>query len=173
MLAQGAVVTSFGLALATLSRRLGRAIAVSAASYAVVAFGWVIVVELGAVSSVLSWLGLFGPGDQEASQFFSLIAASGCPLAAQLAPIQSIDLTGALTRYAFYVGHVIVLLFTIGVALMFLGLTLATFNRAMGRMPERRLRAPGESGRSNQRTGRMHPRPLRDRLSWHGRAPEL
>ena len=57
MLAQGAVVTSFGLALATWMRRVGRAIAASVASYAVIAFGWLVLLELGVVSSILSWLG--------------------------------------------------------------------------------------------------------------------
>jgi hypothetical protein len=142
MLAQGAVVTSFGLALATWMRRVGRAIAASVACYAVVAFAWLVLVEAGVVSEVLSWLGAFEKYDQDALQFHALIAASISPLGAQIAPSQSVSWAESLSRYAFYIGHVIVLLFTIGVALLFLGLTLATFNRSMGRMPERARRAP-------------------------------
>jgi hypothetical protein len=142
MLAQGAVVTSFGLTLATWMRRIGRAIAVSVASYAFIAFAWLVSLELGVLPSILWWLGFFERRDQDSLQFYSVIEASICPLGAQLAPFQSVYWPGALSRYAIYIGHVIVLLITIGVAFLFLGLTLATFNRSMGRMPERPRRAP-------------------------------
>ncbi len=141
-LAQGAVVTSFGLALATWMRRLGRAIAASVAAYALVAFGWLICLELGAIPGILSWLELVARDDQDAWRFFTTIEASISPLGAQITPFQSLEWAAALSRYAFYIGHVIVLLFTMGVAFLFLGLTLATFNRSMGRMPERPCRVP-------------------------------
>ena len=51
LLAQGAVVTSVGLALATWIRRVGRAVAVSVTCCAVFAFGWIILVELGVPDS--------------------------------------------------------------------------------------------------------------------------
>ena len=79
-------MTSFGLALATWMRRLGRAIAASVACYAFIAFGWIVSIELGVVSGILSWLGLFGRDDQDASQFYSLIEASICPLGRQITP---------------------------------------------------------------------------------------
>ncbi len=142
LLAQGAVVTSVGLALATWMRRLGRAMAVSVTAYAMIAFGYIVPLELGAFSGMLSWLGLITPGDHEAQEFYELIAASICPLGGQVITFQSLNFPAALTRHAFYVGHVILLLFMIGVALLFLGMTLATFNRAMGRMSERPRRAP-------------------------------
>ena len=170
-LAQGAVVTSFGLALATWMRRLGRAIAVSVATYSVIAAGWLVAMELDLLESTLSWLGLFAPGDQDASQFFTMIAASICPLGAQITPFMSVRTGAALSRYAFYVGHVIVFLFMLGVALLFLSLTLATFNRSMGRMPERRRRAlkrprklqAARGPHAPATTSRNHP----------GRIPEL
>jgi ABC-type transport system involved in multi-copper enzyme maturation permease subunit/Na+-transporting methylmalonyl-CoA/oxaloacetate decarboxylase gamma subunit len=141
-LAQGAVITSFGLALATWMRRVGRAIAASVAVYAVIAIGWVISIELDIVPDTLSWLGLLAPNDNDADLFFSLIGASLCPFGAQLAPFQSVDWPDAANRNAFYIGQVIVFLLTMGLAFVFLGLTLATFNRSMGRMSERRRRAP-------------------------------
>ena len=52
LLAQGAVVVSVGLALATWIARLGRAVAVSVASYAFVAFGWLLVVEMEIVDEL-------------------------------------------------------------------------------------------------------------------------
>jgi hypothetical protein len=140
LLAQGAVVTSFGLALATWMRRVGRAIAVSVASYVVIAFGWLVSVEL--LPSALSWLGLFGSNDQDSAEFYAMVAAGLCPAGAQLIPFLSLMLDASVIRYAFYIGHVIVFLTTIGIALFLLGLTLATFNRSMGRMPVGRRRAP-------------------------------
>ncbi len=142
LLAQGAVVTSVGLALATWMRRLGRAMAVSVTAYALVAFGYIVPLELGVCSGILSWLGLIRPGDEEAQGFYELISAAICPLGGQITTFQSTTLPATLTRQAFYIGHVILLLFMIGVALLFLALTLATFNRAMSRMSERPRRAP-------------------------------
>ncbi len=142
MLAQGAVVTSFGLALATWMRRLGRAIAASVACYAAVAFGWIVLIELEIVPGILSWFGLIGNNDHEAWLFYSMLAATFCPFGAQMAPSLSVSWGSLLTRYAFHAGTVVALLITIGVAFLFLGLTLATFNRSMGRMTERSRRAP-------------------------------
>ncbi len=138
-LAQGAVVVSFGLALATWMRRVGRAIAVSVASYAIIGVGWLISLELEFTATLLGNLGLIRA---ESWEFVTMIEASIYPAGAQIGPFQSVHLDAALERYAFYVAHVIVLLFMIGVALLFLALTLATFNRSMGRMPERSRRAP-------------------------------
>ena len=178
MLAQGAVVTSIGLALATWMRRLGRAIAASVAIYAVIALGWLVLLELDVVADTLSWLGLIRDADQDAELFLTIIAFSLCPLGAQIAPFSSLNWAAALSRYAFYIGNVIVLFFTIGVALLFLGLTLATFNRSMGRMPERRRRAAGiATGPSGARAAHTRTRAARagfgpaQRLSWS--APEV
>ena len=52
------MVTSFGLALATWMRRVGRAIAISVASYVTIAFGWFLFLEMDVVTSLLTWLGL-------------------------------------------------------------------------------------------------------------------
>ncbi len=173
MLAQGAVVTSFGLALATWMRRVGRAIAASVASYAVLTFCWFLLLEMEVVSGTLSWFGLFKPDDLDADRFFTMIAASLCPLAAQITPLQSLLWADALSRYAFYIGHVIVLLLTIGVAFLFLGLTLATFNRSMGRMPERRRRAPRPPRQLRAARGRTRLQPVRQRLFWPGSTLEM
>jgi ABC-type transport system involved in multi-copper enzyme maturation permease subunit len=153
MLAQGAVVTSFGLALATWMRRIGRAIAVSVATYAIIAFGWIIPLELEVFSNALVWLGMLHPGDEDAGIFVSLIAVSVCPLGAQIAPLESERWASAVSRYAFYVGHVIVLLLAIALGFLILGLTLATFNRSMGRMSERRRRAPRPPRTARQARG--------------------
>ncbi len=145
LLVQGAAVTSVGLALATWMRRLGRAVAVSVASYAFVAFGWIILLELGIVTPLLSWLGLFGPDDHQAENFFAEVLASACPLGGQLFPFETATGPASQSRVAVYMGQVVVLLATLVFALLVLGLTLVTFDRCVGRMPERPRRAPRPS----------------------------
>jgi hypothetical protein len=141
-LIQGAAVTSVGLALATWMRRLGRAVAVSVASHAFVAFGWLIVFELQIPTPLMVWLGLFGPDDHNANNFFSIILASACPFGGQYFPFATERPLVSESRMAFYLGLVVVLLATLLFALLVLGLTLVTFDRCMGRMPERPRRAP-------------------------------
>jgi hypothetical protein len=80
---------------------------------------------------------------------FRLIGLITCPLGALLGPLESLTWSLALERDAFYIEVVIAFLITVGIALLILGLTLVTFNRSMGRMPERVRRGP------------LRPRPLR------------
>ena len=61
LLAQGAAVTSFGPALATWVARIGRAVAISVASFAALAFGWLVVLEMGVLTDLLVWAGLVDP----------------------------------------------------------------------------------------------------------------
>jgi ABC-type transport system involved in multi-copper enzyme maturation permease subunit len=142
LLVQGAAVTSVGLAMATWMRRLGRAVAVSVASYAFVAFGWIILLELEIVTPLLIWLGLFAPGDRPAESFFAEILASACPIGGQLMPLDAMSPPASEDRGAFYLGLVLVILATLLFALLMLGATLVTFNRCLGRMPDRPRRAP-------------------------------
>ena len=142
LLVQGAAVTSVGLALATWMRRLGRAVAVSVASYAFVAFAWIILLESQIVTPLLTWLGLFGPDDQQAEMFFLRVLLSACPLGGQFLLFETASWPPSQSRVAFYLGLVIVILATLLFALVVLGLTLVTFDRCMGRMPERPRRAP-------------------------------
>jgi ABC-type transport system involved in multi-copper enzyme maturation permease subunit len=156
LLAQGAVIAGVGLALATWIRRIGRAVAVSVASYSFVAFGWLVLLEMGVVTGVLSWFGFFQPDDHNAEQFVAQIAAIACPLGGQMFPFEIIDMAPGESRLriAFYLGETVVFLVTILIALVILALTLATFDRCMGRASERPLLAPRSSGRAAKR-----PRP--------------
>ncbi len=157
LLVQGAAVTSVGLALATWMRRLGRAVAVSVASYAFVAFGWLILLELEILTPLLVWLGVFRPNDQNAEMFFTVVLASACPLGGQLFPFETAAGPGSQSRPTFYLGLVIVILATLLFALLVLGLTLVTFDRCMGRMPERPRRAPQPSRHAHGPRG-LHAR---------------
>jgi ABC-type transport system involved in multi-copper enzyme maturation permease subunit len=142
LLAQGAVVTSMGLALATWIGRVGRAMVVSVASYALVAFGWVVLLEIGIISWIFEWFRLVDPSHRETESFLDTILVSVCPIGGQVAPLVSANGSTVQDRIAGYLGHLIVLLATLGLALLVLGLTLVTFDRCVGRVPERPRRAP-------------------------------
>jgi len=142
LLAQGAVVASVGLALATWFRRLGRAVAMSVASYSLVAFGWLVLLEMGPITAVLSWLGFFSPDDHNAEQFVAQLAAIACPLGGQILPFEITTFSLDDSRIAGYIGETVVILVTILIALVILALALATFDRCLGRAPERPRRAP-------------------------------
>jgi ABC-type transport system involved in multi-copper enzyme maturation permease subunit len=142
LLAQAAVVTSVGLAFATWIARVGRAVAMSVASYAFLAVGWLVILELDIVTGALSGFGLLDQNDQNTEQFLGLIAASFCPFGGQISTYLSADMLQPVDRNAFYSGQVIVLLVLLGFAVTVLGITLVTFDRCMGRMPERPRRAP-------------------------------
>jgi ABC-type transport system involved in multi-copper enzyme maturation permease subunit len=142
-LVQGAVVTSLGLLLATWIRRLGRAVAASVTLYALFALGWVILLEIG-----VELVAMFGTGlgllqnDPGAEEFFAMILASGCPLGGQFLPSMLIELPATESRGAFYIGLIVVALVTLLLALVMLSLALVSFDRCMGRVPERPRRAP-------------------------------
>ena len=64
----------------------------SVACYALVAFGWLVSLELDVVASITLLARVSSADDQEAWQFFTMIEASICPLGAQLAPFLSVHL---------------------------------------------------------------------------------
>jgi ABC-type transport system involved in multi-copper enzyme maturation permease subunit len=140
LLAQGALVTSIGLALATWIRRVGRAVAVSVTCWAAFSFGWVILIELGA--PILVSLGLVTTDDRASAEFIAEVLAAACPFGSQIITFETSSWPPGQSRIAFYVGAIIVLLATIGLALVVLAMALATFNRCAGRVSERPRRAP-------------------------------
>jgi hypothetical protein len=153
LLAQGAVIASVGLALATWFRRLGRAVAVSVASYSCVAFGWLVLLEMGLITAVLSWLGLFRPDDHNTEQFVAELASMACPLGGQIVPFEITSSPLGDSRVAGYFGETVVILVTILIALVILALTLATFDRCLGRaseFPRRALQSPRRSRSKKQ-----------------------
>ena len=140
LLAQGAVVTSVGLALATWIRRVGRAVAVSITCCAAFAFGWIIIVE--SIPQYLAATGTMTANDRETVEFFAEIIASACPAGGQILTFTTSSWLPAQSRAAFYIGQIIVLLATVLFALVTVAATLLTFDRSVGRMSERPRRAP-------------------------------
>jgi ABC-2 family transporter protein len=140
LLAQGAAVTSVGLLLATWIRRVGRAVAVSVTSYACFAFGWVFLIEIG--QAILDALGLWRDNNLGSAEFFVEVIGAACPFGGQFFTFETASWPAGESRLAFYIAQVIVLLATIGFALLVLALTLLTFDRCVGRVSERPRRAP-------------------------------
>jgi ABC-type Na+ efflux pump permease subunit len=139
-LAQGAAVVSVGLALATWVRRVGRAIAMSVTIFACMAFGWIFVVELG--PEILVQAGLVPANDRGSIEFIAQVVATACPLGGQLCTFATSSWSAGQSHVAFYVAQLMVLLATVGFALIVLALTAVTFDRCAGRVPERPRRAP-------------------------------
>jgi len=139
LLAQGAAVISVGLALATWSRRVGRAVAMSVTAYALVAFISPILIEIS--PEVLIGLGLFARGDQASMEFFTEVVVTACPFGGQLVTAMTASFPTSQSRWALYIGQVIVLLATLGFSLIVLALTIATFDHCAGRVSERPRRA--------------------------------
>jgi ABC-type transport system involved in multi-copper enzyme maturation permease subunit len=140
LLAQGAVVTSVGLALATWIPRVGRAVAVSVTSCAFFAIGWVPLIEVG--GEILVDVGLWPESDVRTLEFLMYVVGAACPMGGQYFTFVTASWPAADSRLSLYIAQVIVLLATIGIALGVLALTLLTFDRCVGRMSERPRRAP-------------------------------
>ena len=80
--------------------------------------------------------------DPGAEEFFTMILASACPLGGQFLPSMLMELPADESRGAYYIGLVVVALATLLLALVMLALALLSFDRCMGRVPERPRRAP-------------------------------
>jgi ABC-type transport system involved in multi-copper enzyme maturation permease subunit len=156
MLVQGAVVTSLGLALATWSPRVGRAVAVSVVSFVLFAFGWPVFLETGIVTELLTWLGVLQGSNSD--NFVEIVLLTLCPLGAQFGTFVTANMLPEESRGAFYAAEIILFLVTLLVALSLLALTLSTFDRAMGRVPERARRVRREPRRMGL-IHRKHGRP--------------
>jgi hypothetical protein len=156
LLAQGAVVASVGVALATWSRRIGRAVAVSVTCFAVVSFVSPILLEIG--PDLLIGLGFLEPNDHVSAEFVVYILGTACPFGGQCFTFETVAWPAEMSRGAFYIGQLILLLATLAFALILLAVTMGTFNRCVGRASERPRRAPRLPDRM-ARPPRLHVRP--------------
>jgi ABC-type transport system involved in multi-copper enzyme maturation permease subunit len=122
ILAFGAALTSLGLALATWTPRLGRAVAATVAVYLVVTVGWLFLV--GAITANVS--GTFAPGLASGSPFFGTIF----PLIQMQGknPTEWVECVSWLIFWIHFYGVI---------AAVLLAATLASFDRCLGRIPDR------------------------------------
>jgi ABC-type transport system involved in multi-copper enzyme maturation permease subunit len=135
-LVHAAAVTSFGLTLATWLKRTGVAVAVSVSAFVVISIGLIPLVE-SVLRSLLNWRALQSgrpTNDQINALLESLLALS--PLGGQVIPFQMLSNVWNNERDLSWKFLLIELAFVAVVAVVFLGLTLLTFNRCMGRMNE-------------------------------------
>jgi ABC-type transport system involved in multi-copper enzyme maturation permease subunit len=135
-LATGAVVASLGLLLATWFKRPGRAMAVNASVYIILSVGWVFAIELVLVV-VLEWLGYKIDGGRDDWIWLVYGLLSLCPLGGQMAPSEMILFQHRLPRLRYWAFAGVSVLAMFALAAVLLGLTLLTFNRCLGRCPER------------------------------------
>jgi hypothetical protein len=89
--------------------------------------------------------------------FIVEIVGTACPIGGQLFTFETASWPAVQSRGAFYIGQVIMLLMTLGFALIMLALTIATFNRCVGRASERPRRAPRPPRRAAEHRG-LHVR---------------
>ena len=157
LLAQAAAVTSVGLAMATWSRRIGRAVAVSVTAYLFLAFGLLILLEVG--HEILVATGLVT--DRATAEFLVYVVAGACPFGGQLMTFQTAMWPAPESRGALYMGEVIVILALAAFALVVLAMTMASFNRCVGRASDRPRGAPRPPRLKEDRRKRPHGRPAR------------
>jgi ABC-type Na+ efflux pump permease subunit len=124
-LASCAAIVSLGVALATWVPRLGRAVALNVAAYVLAGIGWILLMEL-----------LF-------SRFFSMVhrwllstLISLSPIAGPINVIEQLEGYHWESRTPTWLAIAAVVLIKAAVAGMLLRLTIRTFDRCLGRVPE-------------------------------------
>jgi ABC-type transport system involved in multi-copper enzyme maturation permease subunit len=138
LLGYSAVITSLGLALATWVGRLGRAIALCVTAYFIFVIGWPMLLVLcrgGQMDPVTAMLAI---GDPPYGAAFLTMAASASG---------GRNIPGDLTPWAFFRWGVIWLFVCIGVAALLFRITLATFDRCLGRIPDTTALRPSRKPR--------------------------
>jgi ABC-2 family transporter protein len=141
-LAHAAAATSLGLALATWIRRPGLAITLNVAAYLFMLIGWVVCVETVIVPA---WNRLGLPeftghvlSYQISDRAVDFVASTASPMGSQIIPYTLVQGNWEdAGRPLIWAGQYLVLALTAAVAAGLLGLTLATFDRCLGRMSER------------------------------------
>ena len=131
-LVSGAVLVSLGLLLATWVRRVGRAVVLSVIGCFLTGIGWIVLVE-----SLFSIAGPMGTPDElqnarllhDMALSLSLVFGCGRPLDVLLIGQQ-------YSRTSAWFSVDIVILFKAAIAGLLLWLTIKTFDRSMGRVPE-------------------------------------
>ena len=134
--AHGAAVSSVGLAVATWIAKPGRAITLSVAFYLAALIGSILVVEMIVVPTYYTFSGL-GRGSEGVRGIENgLISFS--PYGGQIISLEAIHAPYSGRSHTFWALQGVVLAATFGFAAVVLGLTVKTFDRALGRVEEGR-----------------------------------
>ena len=136
-LASGALIVSLGLALATWVPRLSRAVALSVIAFFLVGLGWVFLVEIlfRQFMNVQTgdWVEKYG--------WLRECASSISPIGGPMRPIEMLLGIEFHQRHLIWLGTAIATLIKTVTAGLLLWLTIKTFDRCLGRVPESRSSA--------------------------------
>lgn len=136
-LASSAVIVSLGLALATWTRRLGRAVAISVITYIVMAIGIIIAAELGYAAIAALARQWFGIADWSATHRWVGTCLMGLsPLAGPIVPMEVITEFTWENRTPRWIASGGVVALKGSVAWLLYWLTVKTFDRCLERVPE-------------------------------------
>jgi ABC-type transport system involved in multi-copper enzyme maturation permease subunit len=137
-----AVIVSLGLALATWVRRLNRAIVLSVIAYFLTAIVWAIALEM----IFLVFLRLSqSPDWPDRYRFLYQCAQSMGPIAGPMKPVDLLTGVELDPRIGIWIGITSVIVIKATIAWLLLWLTIKTFDRCVGRMPESGSPAPSPS----------------------------
>jgi ABC-type transport system involved in multi-copper enzyme maturation permease subunit len=137
-----AVIVSLGLALATWVRKLNRAIVLSVSAYFLTAIVWSIAVEM----IFLVCLRLTeSPDWSDRYRVVYQCALSLGPIAGPMKPLYLLTGVELDQRTRIWIGIVLVIVLKAAIAWLLLWLTIKTFDRCVGRMPESGSAPPSPS----------------------------
>jgi hypothetical protein len=131
-LASGAVLVSLGLLLATWVRRLSRAVTLSVIAYFIAGIGWFILFEV----LFEWWLTTQRPESINAGRWLVDAALSASPVFGPARPIDMLSNGEQYSRTPHWVSIGVVILLKAVVAGLLLRLSIKTFDRCLGRVPE-------------------------------------
>ena len=137
-LASGALIVSWGLALATWVPRLGRAVALSVIVFFLFGLGWPLLIQFGfsQMSRALS------PSWTDHKRVLREFLTSLSPLVGPMSPIRTLEGFEFERRGPIWMSIVTALIVKSAIAGLLFWLTIKTFDRCLGRVPESRFRAP-------------------------------
>jgi ABC-type Na+ efflux pump permease subunit len=140
-LVSGALIVSWGLALATWVPRLSRAIAGSVIAFLLFGMGWPLMIELLFSPILRAQL----PGAYERNRWLQDFLTSLSPLAGPMNPLRLIEQCEFRPRWPFWLAIGLATLIKAGIAGLLFRLTSKSFDRCLGRMQERvKVRRPRE-----------------------------
>jgi len=153
---QGAAVTSLGLLLATWFPRPGRAVGLSVSLYVVATFGMIVLLEGGVIDLLLHWTGIapMVSGKRQVSEAFRSGLISLSPIGGQIVPPVNLANWTRASRVHEWIAQGVGLAFLAGLSALLLGLTLATFDRRLGRTSGRAVPTTRPPRRVGSRRGR-------------------
>ena len=146
ILACGAVVVSFGVALATWVKRPGRAMALSVSTYVVVSLGWLFLVAMSAPQTLIYKLSSGGKPPRGETLWLDVALLAFDPVGGQMASYAMTLQPGVADRAWFWAVSGAGLLAAFVLAAGLFGLTVTTFERSLGRAASARPRVASRKG---------------------------